>query len=77
MAAGTRRKWVGELVILVVLLWISAVPGHTDRGGRGYGGMGIQAMGIEGRASSSARALSSPSENTGGHTGSLMAIHLW
>jgi hypothetical protein len=40
MGMGTRRKWVGILVILAVLLWISAVPGHTDRGGHGYRGHG-------------------------------------
>jgi hypothetical protein len=45
MAMGTRRKWVGTLVILAVLLWISAVPGHTDRGGHGYRGHGHRGHG--------------------------------
>jgi hypothetical protein len=45
MAMGTRRKWVGTLVILAVLLWISAVPGHTDRGGHGYKGHGHKGHG--------------------------------
>jgi hypothetical protein len=48
MAMGTRRKWVGILVILVVLLWISAVPGHTDRGGHGYRGHGYRGHGHRG-----------------------------
>jgi hypothetical protein len=42
---GIRRKWVGTLVILAVLLWISAVPGHTDRGGHGYKGHGHKGHG--------------------------------
>jgi hypothetical protein len=46
MAMGTRRKWVGTLVILVVLLLISAVPGHTDRGGHGYRGHGYRGHGF-------------------------------
>jgi hypothetical protein len=45
MAMGIRRKWVGTLVILAVLLWISAVPGHTDRGGHGYKGHGHKGHG--------------------------------
>ena len=45
------------------------------------GGMGIETMdiegriGMEGRGSSSARAVWSPSDHTGGHTGSPMATH--
>jgi hypothetical protein len=48
---GERRKWVGAIVILVVLLLISAVPGHTDRGGyrgHGYKGDGHKSHGHRG-----------------------------
>jgi hypothetical protein len=45
---GTQRKWVGALVILAVLLVISAVPGHTDRGGHGYRGHGYRGHGYKG-----------------------------
>jgi hypothetical protein len=45
MAMGTRRQWVGTLVIMVVLLVISTVPGHTDRGGHGYKGHGHRSHG--------------------------------
>jgi len=38
MAMGTRRTWVGTIVIVAMLLLSSAVPGHTDRGGDGYRG---------------------------------------
>src|SRR5919108_6080234 len=48
MAMGIRRTWVGIIVILVVLLWISAVPGHTDRGGHGYRGHGYKGYGYRG-----------------------------
>jgi hypothetical protein len=48
MAMGTGRKWVGTIVILVVLLLISAVPGHTDRGGHGYRGHGYRGHGFRG-----------------------------
>jgi hypothetical protein len=48
MAMGMRRTWVGALVILAVLLWITAVPGHTDRGGHGYRGHGHKGHGHRG-----------------------------
>jgi hypothetical protein len=47
-AMGTRRKWVGTIVILGVLLLISATPGHTDRGGHGYRGHGYRGHGHSG-----------------------------
>ena len=52
-------------------------------GGMSIEGIGLEAMGIEGRidmegrGSSSARALWSPSDHTGGHTGCPMATHPW
>jgi hypothetical protein len=46
---ATRQKWVGALLMLAVLLWISAVPGHTDRGGHGYKGNGHKGHGHKGR----------------------------
>lgn len=45
IVVGTRKKWVGTLVILAALLLISAVPGHTDRGGDGYKGHGNRGHG--------------------------------
>jgi hypothetical protein len=45
MAMGTRRQWVGALVILAVLLWTSVVPEYTDRGGHGYRGHGHKGHG--------------------------------
>lgn len=41
-AMGRGRKWVGILVILVGLLLVSAVPGHTDGGGHGFRGHGFR-----------------------------------
>jgi hypothetical protein len=38
----TQRKWIGMIVMLAALLLISAVPGHTDRGGHGYRGHGYR-----------------------------------
>ena len=35
-----RQRWIGVLVMIAVLLVISAVPGHADRGGHGYKGHG-------------------------------------
>ena len=35
-----RQAWIGVLVMIAVLLVISAVPGHADRGGHGHGGHG-------------------------------------
>jgi hypothetical protein len=37
---GTVRKWVGAIVIPVVVLLSSAVPGHAERGREGYRGHG-------------------------------------
>jgi hypothetical protein len=48
MAMGTQREWVGALIILAVLLWISAVLGYTDRGGDGYRGHGYKGYGHRG-----------------------------
>jgi hypothetical protein len=47
-AMGTRRKWMGRLVILAMLLLSSAMPGHTDRGGDGYKGHGHRGHGHRG-----------------------------
>jgi hypothetical protein len=35
---GITQRWAGILVLIAVLLVISALPGHTDRGGHGYKG---------------------------------------
>ena len=35
-----RQMWIGVLVMIAVLLVISTVPGHADRGGHGYKGHG-------------------------------------
>jgi hypothetical protein len=55
----------------------TATAAGMGTGGMGIKAMGIEAMGIEGRGSSSARALSSPSEHTGGRTGSPIPIRRW
>jgi hypothetical protein len=60
MAMGTRRQWVGTIVILVVLLLISAVPGHTDRGGHGYRGHGYKGHGYRGHGYRGPRVFISP-----------------
>ena len=40
-----RQMWIGVLVMIAVLLVISAVPGHADRGGHGYKGHGYKGHG--------------------------------
>jgi hypothetical protein len=35
---STRQSWVAVFVIIAVLLFISTVPSHADRGGHGYHG---------------------------------------
>ena len=46
-----RQTWIGVLVVIAVLLVISTVPGHADRGGHGYkGGMDMEATGMGSRA---------------------------
>lgn len=57
---GTRRQWAGIIVILAVLLWISAVPGHTDRGGHGYKGHGHKGHGHRGHGHGGSRVFISP-----------------
>jgi hypothetical protein len=42
MAMGTRQKSVGIIVILVVLLFISIMPGYAERGRHGVGGHGFR-----------------------------------
>jgi len=37
---GKAQKWVGVIVILVTVLFASAIPGHTRVGG-GFGGRGV------------------------------------
>ena len=37
-----RQMWIGVLVMTAVLLVISTVPGHADRGGHGYKGHGYK-----------------------------------
>jgi hypothetical protein len=44
----TQQKWIGMIVMLAALLLISAVPGHTDRGGHGYRGHGYRDHGHRG-----------------------------
>ena len=43
---GIRQKWVGIIVILVVLLFISIMPGYAERGRHGVGGHGFQGHGF-------------------------------
>jgi hypothetical protein len=47
----TQRKWIGMIVMLAALLLISAVPGHTDRGGDGYRGHEYRGHGSRGHGS--------------------------
>ena len=47
---GTRRKWIGVIVIVAMLLLGSAGPGYARQGGHGAeameaGGMGAEATG--------------------------------
>jgi hypothetical protein len=44
----TRGPWVGVFVMIAVLLLISTVPGHADRGGHGYKGHGYRSHGHRG-----------------------------
>src|SRR5919106_5986846 len=48
MAMGTRQKWVGILVMLAMLLFISAMPGYAERGGHGFRGHGFRGHGFRG-----------------------------
>jgi hypothetical protein len=43
-----RQTWVGVLVMIAVLLSISPVPGHADRGGHGYTGHAYRSHGHRG-----------------------------
>jgi hypothetical protein len=38
IAMGTGQKWVGTIVILAALLFISSVPGYAGRGGHEFRG---------------------------------------
>ncbi len=44
----TRQPWVGVFVMIAVLLLISPVPGHADRGGHGDTGHGYSSHGHRG-----------------------------
>jgi hypothetical protein len=55
-----RQTWIGVLVMLAVLLVISAVPGHADRGGHGYKGHGHGGHGHRGRGHQGPRVFISP-----------------
>jgi hypothetical protein len=46
---GTRRKWVGAIVIVAMLLLSSAVPGYARQGGHGGGWDGGHGGGGHGR----------------------------
>jgi hypothetical protein len=48
MVMETRPKWVGILVMLAVLLCISTLPGHADRGGHGDKGHAYTSHGHRG-----------------------------
>ena len=37
-----QQTWIAVLVMIAVLLLISTVPGHADRGGHGYKGHGYE-----------------------------------
>jgi hypothetical protein len=39
---GTRQTWIGILIMLAVLLWLSTVPAHADRGRHGFRGHGFR-----------------------------------
>ena len=45
---GTRQKWAGILVLIAVLLCISALPGHADRGRHGDKGHAYKSHGHRG-----------------------------
>jgi hypothetical protein len=60
MAMGTRRKWEVALIILAVLIGISTVPGHTDRGGHGYREHGHKGHGYRGHGHGGSRVFISP-----------------
>src|SRR5918992_42423 len=47
-AMRRRQTWIGVFVMIAVLLLISTVPGHADRGGHGYKGHGYRSHGHRG-----------------------------
>src|ERR671915_319154 len=47
-AMRRRQAWIGVFVMIAVLLVISTVPGHADRGGHGYTGHGYKSHGYRG-----------------------------
>src|SRR5687768_8228380 len=47
-AMRRRQTWIGVLVMIAVLLLISTVPGHADRGGHGYKGHAYRSHGHRG-----------------------------
>ena len=60
-----RQMWIGVLVMIAVLLVISTVPGHADRGGHGYkghghGGHGHRGHGHKGHGHQGPRVFISP-----------------
>jgi len=84
-AMSTRQSWVMVFVMMAVLLFISTVPGHTDRGEHGYKGHEHRGhwhkghrhggwLALAGYACSSALGSWCPSGRTGGHAGSRIPI---
>jgi hypothetical protein len=55
-----RQKWIGVLVVIAVLLLISTVPGHADRGRHGYKGHGHGGHGHKGHGHRGPRVFISP-----------------
>jgi hypothetical protein len=55
-----RQTWIGVLVLISVLLLISTVPGHTDRGGDGHKGHWHRGHGHKGHGHREPRVFISP-----------------
>lgn len=72
--AGTGTGGMGIKAMRIEVMDIACIGIKAMR----IDAMGMEGlMGIEGRGSSSARALWSPLDLTGGHIGSPMATHPW
>jgi hypothetical protein len=55
-----RQTWIGVLAMIAVLLLLSTVPGHADRGGHGYKGHGHGGYGHKGHGHRGPRVFISP-----------------
>jgi len=59
-AMRKRQMWIGIFIMITVLLLISTVPGHADRGGHGYKGHGHGGHGHKGHGHRGPRVFVSP-----------------